>query len=436
MLLPLPPPLVSLLLLLATVAASAALLVWRRGGAAVLRAGAAASEPAASRLAPRGPRARGRLRVFSANAWSGATYELGPPAAGAPAAVALLARALGVGAQVQFFPGEDAARRRARLEALAQEIEGHDPDVVCLSEMMPCPSAAHWLAGRLGMDCCAREALSGLVFGSWRFPDLSEGDAVLARPELALRFERRVRLSGRVFSDLFSLNSGDATQALACSVLLPGREGPEIRAAVVTTHWHAGLLRDDETLDALAALNCSPNARAEALAAIAASTATRQREAVLTATLVQDLRRHFPLIVLAGDLNTTAATPEYALLRRLCSGGGSDGTGGASALHETCPDARAGRPHAAPPTWDPANPNVAAQLARGPEAASQRSEAENQLYARYSARRLKLDHVLWCAQESLAVEAPRHSVVLNDSRRLVPSDHYGLLVDLTWKMSS
>lgn len=320
------------------------------------------------------------LRLLHVNAWSGSTYELhasSPPS--------LLERLTGTGARVGFYRE---AQREARFAVLVAEILRLQPNVVTLNEVMPSPDFAERLADATGLDVVCRTALAGLRALSWSFPALSEGDAILAHPDLGLCFGGRARLSGSVFSEFFSLNTADASQAL-CGVVHLESAGRRVPVPVVCTHWHAGLLGFPQ-------LTAQPSLKA----ALRASTAARVSEARGTMALVQRLRGP---VVVAGDLNTTLGSPEMQVL-----------TLAEDPLE--CPAPKG------PPTWDPeGNPHVRMQVGAGVEASSTRSAAENAAYAWQARQPCSLDHVLFRERQWTLLE---HRVVLTGARCC--SDHYGI----------
>ena len=191
---------------------------------------------------------------------------------------------------------------------------------------MPCFGFAHRLARDLGWDCCASLGVAGLAFGWLRFPFISEGDAVLARPGLRLERCGRAALSGGVFSSSFAFNLDDATQALACRVTCagPAPSHAEVAVTVCVTHWRASVVDDAATRAHAASLASSPtpSAREEALAAIRRGSAMRVDEAQKTVRFLRELENQDKrngggggvCAVLAGDLNTVSGTPELAVL--------------------------------------------------------------------------------------------------------------------------
>ena len=135
---------------------------------------------------------------------------------------------------------------------LVKEILELDPDVVTLNECMPCFSFAHRLAKDVGMDCCASLGVAGIVFGFLRFPFISEGDAILAKPAMQLRFAGRAQLTGGVRSSSLSFNLDDSTQALACKV---GLVNLPKGVVICCTHWQASVVSNEETWATMAAMD-------------------------------------------------------------------------------------------------------------------------------------------------------------------------------------
>jgi len=318
--------------------------------------------------------------------------------------------------------------QETRYQSLVKHIHHHNPDVVCINESMPCFAFAKRLAEDLAMDCCVHLGVAGICIGPFRFPWISEGDAILAKPHLNLQQAGRRRLTGAVLSNSISFNLDDATQALAAYVRLPS--GACI--VVCCTHWHASLLGDATTkmrLQAMRTKGESTELIQETMRAIDMHTAKRMQEAADTAEFAEyaatvDASSTVALpVIVSGDLNTVDCTPEMNLMQaRGYKSAASHAIG-------ACSDEFI--------TWDPRNPNVALQIDAGAERASARGPVEQSLYTAFSSERSLLDHILFknpTSRKCTQLEVVECKVVLrNEIGTAFPSDHYGLLVDFSIK---
>lgn len=203
------------------------------------------------------------------NAWSGLTYQ--------------------GWLRMGTYGGEE-----ERYRHLLREIGHLAPDVVGLNEANPLPRYARRLAGDLGWDEVHHPGLSGLRLGPLRLPvNLCEGEAILARPGLGLRFAGRAQLAGGPVRRHWSLNLGNATQVLRARI-----HGLDLYC----THWSV-------------AVSAADYAKQEASRTRAAETherARRWRERESRGTLA--FLRPGPALLM-GDLNAAPDSPEVQALR-------------------------------------------------------------------------------------------------------------------------
>ncbi len=333
-----------------------------------------------------------KLRLLHVNVWSGSTYEID-------------------WGTLTFISYESRRETEKRYQTLLKRCKKLDPDVITVNEAMPCQPYVRRLANDLGMDAVYHLGVAGIVLGRFlRFPDISEGDAILAKPRLKLHPAGRARLTGSVFSDLFSLNLDDATQAVAASVAL----GSVGRLGLIAAHWHASLLDTEETTRDIEEHQATMAAEAATIRrSIEDHTKLRIQEAKGTLQLANSLGVSASII--AGDLNTVPGSRSIEVLRAA----GYESAGGAF-------------------TWDPSrNENVDMQARVGAERSSSRGPLEKELYGRFSRRGAQLDHVLFRAWGRDEMSVERSQVVLksNGVGDEAPSDHYGLCVDFQFSSS-
>ena len=358
------------------------------------------------------------LTLLHFNAWSGSTYSM---------------NWLNLSLKSYELPSQT----EARYHSAVRQIRELDPDVITVNECMPSPAYASRLAEDLGMDVFTRTGMAGAILGPVHFPSSSatEGDAVLARKSLRMRPLGREKLTGNVFGETFSLNGGDATQVIAAAVVKDGEE-----FVIGCTHWTASAVDCEATRREIEEMRVErvemtgggkgSNTRftekeiEEGEAAVERGTATRVEEARLTLEFLDKVSSDLPgsTVILAGDLNTVAGTPELEMV---------GGVGGEGSAYEpvSLPEGSV--------TWDVLNPNVALQ--DKPEYEGSRGRVEERLYTTFSKRNACLDHVFvkgWRDEvgEKRKVEAEGEVCMKGGgseggkSGGAVASDHYGVLV--------
>ena len=329
------------------------------------------------------------LRIVQINVWSGSTYEL-------------------KWSSLDFASFETPAHRSLRFESLVTQLKILKPDVITLNECMPCNKYVSKLSARLGYKSFRHIGVAGIVLGPLHVPSskITEGDAILVAPHLEATFLGRCRLTGRVYSPYFSLNVDDATQALACRVVKGGRS-----FCVISTHWHASLISDAETL-AMIDASTDPSAPA-CRTALLAGTRIRSGEALATAAFANKVANEGDVVVISGDLNTTHGTPEADIIVQQGFEKATSLSGGEER-----------------PTWDPSNPNVKMQTR--PENQAGRGQLENEVYAAFSKNPNRLDHTFVKVKGGGGMARATAAVVMDGGPGgIVPADHYGLLVTVT-----
>jgi len=334
------------------------------------------------------------LKVVHINVWSGSTYEFSKTKEQGWRyfGYRVFEFLSGIGYDIDYYPGDD---KEHRYEILCKQLKELRPSVVTINEAMPCMSYTSRLANEIGFDHIAHVGVGGVSFPFFQFPNFAEGDAILAHPSLKLKPMGRSRLSGFVFSNNFSINTGDATQLLAGMVTVNAQQ-----VIIGVTHWHAGVLEAPEVMKYIRN-HLSPDEQQLGITSIAESTSMRVSEALQTVTLCKELvcaQGGKPLI-LCGDFNTTRTTPEFMILKQ------------AGFQDYGCDQC----------TWDPKNRNVQLQFKHGVEASGSRNAVENKLYAVMGNEQLKLDHILTLGS---CMNFESSSTVLNS--QAPPSDHYGI----------
>jgi len=232
------------------------------------------------------------LRLLTLNVWSGLDYQ-------------------GLFRMGEY---ETAPERQARYGALVASLKALSPDVIAVNEANPLPSYLRRLAADLGYEQIHFPALAGVRLGPLGLPvNLREGDGLLARRELGLRFTGRRRLSGGAVGRHASLNFANATQVVAGRIRTGAGE-----IDLFCTHWTIA----GGAADYAAELGCrAPTAEALpeerrrlARAAHEASAKRRLAEAAGTIAWMGEMIPPGRPAVLMGDLNAPPGSAEIALL--------------------------------------------------------------------------------------------------------------------------
>jgi len=233
------------------------------------------------------------LRVMTLNVWSGLTYK-------------------GVFKMGYYEPAQ---ARAVRFEGLIAEIDRLKPDIIGINEANPLPSYCEELTSRTGYDCIWHMGVSGLRLKSLGIPvNLREGDAILAKKGLRLKFEGQTKLSGPgIVREPFSIHTGDLTQALLASIEIESR-----KVYICNTHWHA-TIGAQEALSLAARLKntygYSDSDYLNVIETISNDMRWKMKEAYIT---VKWLNKNVPAgspLILMGDFNACPDDPEILYLK-------------------------------------------------------------------------------------------------------------------------
>lgn len=318
------------------------------------------------------------LRLLTINVWSGLDYQ----------------------GRFRMGEHESAPERRARYGELVSGLRRLAPDVIAVNEANPLPSYLRRLAADLGYDQIHFPGLSGLRLGPLALPvNLREGDGILARRELGLRFIGRRQLTGGPVGRDWSLNFANATQVVAGRIRAGGGE-----VDLFCTHWTvatgAAAYAREFGCRAGTAEGLPPEEQRLAREAHAAAAGKRLAEAAATIDWMRQISPPGRPAILMGDLNASPASAEIALL---AEAGWVDGFGH---LH---PD-REGA------TWDQGRNGLIRRHHPGAPLAPEVRE--------------RLDYVF--VNDVLGGSAVRGAQVVFDGGDGRPpvSDHYGLLCEV------
>lgn len=133
---------------------------------------------------------------------------------------------------------ESSEHRELRFNSMLKQLKDLDADVIFLQEANPAPVIASRLADSLDYDYILNVSNSGIKISSIGLPsNLREGNVILARKSLKLKFFDNWKLSGSVgaHGDLFSFHLTDAIFALVGKIIVNNTP-----VFLVTTHLTSG----------------------------------------------------------------------------------------------------------------------------------------------------------------------------------------------------
>lgn len=333
------------------------------------------------------------LKILHLNVWSGSKYtdELSP------------------WTWFSFSSFETKKDLEKRYQNLVRQLKSYNPDIICLNEVMPCPSYAYRIYQDLeDYDCVANCALLGLAFGFLRFPNISEGDAILAKKSLNMKYLGRKLLSGNVFNDTFSCNFDDSTQCIGISIDLPSKSSvSKEKIGIYCTHWRTFPIDTKEERE----YHKQNNLMKEANKILKRASKERILEGKKCNMFIQktSMKESLTSVILTGDLNTISDTNDLDFIQK-------DG------LWSTADEDVAEKP-----TWDPTN-NKCVQVQGGKDVLGRGSNIENEMMNRIQQRKLKLDHV-WYRNLGMKNIFPSSSKIVMNENDVLISDHYGILVE-------
>jgi len=224
--------------------------------------------------------------------------------------------------------GESTAARQARLNRQFRQLSVVEPDAILLQEVNPLPEMAETYVSalkRFGLEytevhqveACGLRITPGLAV----VPGLNSGLVVLAKSPLRLRKLKGLKLSGGPggCQDFMGLQVNELRYALVAEI-----ENPDTgkRVLVVNTHLHSGLERDAFFLQKIAEAQSRGTLRPADVADLAATFEQgQQRRLGEIRTLIKEVlrlqaERASLGVILGGDLNFEAGSPEYQELER------------------------------------------------------------------------------------------------------------------------
>jgi len=351
-----------------------------------------------ARREPATPFAGNTLTVMALNVWSGLDYR----------------------GTLSMGEYETPEVRESRYRALLAELRRHSPDIIGVNEANFLPDYVERLAGDIGYDFMYHVGVSGARIGRVGVPwNLREGDAILARRGLGLKYVGRKHLGGGGFvRNWSSFHTDDATQVVLGSVKAGGKE-----IYVAVTHLHAS---PDDTTDMREKLaSLAKELRRSAVdveaaeARLRADNEWRAAEVkALLAYLADTVPKGAP-VILMGDFNAVISSPE---MKPLVDAGYLD----TYAVHVKNSGVVAGLDSGF--TWDPVlNLNIRKHYSGKPD------DNDASLYDYLSrfkeTRRSRIDFIF--LNSSFAAKVVESSVCADRKMHGVhPSDHFGVVTKI------
>lgn len=315
------------------------------------------------------------VRVLTINVWSGLDY-------------------VGTLSMGEY---ESPKTRELRFLGLLNGIRDAQPDIIYLQEANPVGAFSRRLADSLGYDAIWQVCNAGLKIAGCGIPsNLNEGVAILAKPELKLRRERAVKLSGPfgLHGNLFSLQFGEVIIVLDASVEMGGR-----RVRCINVHLRAVPEREYE-----GSFGREPDARSE----YAYRSALKAVEFDKLSHVVSSIPAGTPYI-LGGDFNCTLSDSTFTdFLSRL----------GLRTLSKTAGDVV---------TWDAVHNDNIRYTTATTDARGNVREGFDKLSALADTVSRRLDYIFFGGDFEGGDHATEATVFNEPVGGFYPSDHYGII---------
>jgi len=240
------------------------------------------------------PAERKKLGVMTLNVWSGLDY---------------------VGT-LKMGEYESPETREARFQALVKEIKTLSPDVIGINEANFLPDYVKRLAGRIDYDYIYHVGVSGLHLFRIGIPwNLKEGDAILAKKDLNLKYVGRKQLSKSGFTwNSLSFHLDDLTQVLVGSITVNNQE-----FYIAVTHLHASPANNDLNIKKLRVLKkkfgYSDEEFKTSLKMLREGHAWRMDESGVLLNYLDEIVPDKAPLMLIGDFNAEPDSPEMELFK-------------------------------------------------------------------------------------------------------------------------
>lgn len=341
-------------------------------------------------LLPVGTFSSEKLRVISANIWTGLDYK----------------------GTMRMGEYETAERRKARLSLLIKELRLQKPDVVFLQEVNYIAETARLIADSLGYDEIHFASNPGIKIASFGVPsNLMEGQVILAKKEYDLVMWNAVKLSGPfgIFSDNFSIQAEEAIFALIGRIIIDG--SPFYLADV-----HLCYSPDSIYLKKLTETAAANNTKPEFSSAFKEADERAERRHSEFGNLknyLSELDQKYPVII-SGDFNTP---PEDNDMKEFIND---------LSLTDTYnPNGELSA------TWDPANNENVAWSSN----ISGDADEYDKLCGLYDGAAKRIDYILLSSRFNKE-DVLDYKIIEGKNNSLHFSDHYAVCADISLKTAS
>ena len=225
------------------------------------------------------------LKVLDINVWSGLTYK----------------------GTIKMGEYESERRREKRFSALLIQIRASNPDVILIQEANPVVKYASRLGDSLSYDEIHFICNAGIKFGPLGIPsNLSEGQVILARPELDLEEYDIWKHSGAIGinSDNLNIHFDESIYSLVGKIKIDDKP-----VLIVNTHLYSALPMDSNLISVIDNLHhdgrISDEVYEEAYDDLLDGYNRQKEEMKDLVERIKDLPVEMPVIV-GGDFNSAA----------------------------------------------------------------------------------------------------------------------------------
>jgi len=337
---------------------------------------------------------RETIKIMTLNIWSGLDYK-------------------GVW-KIGRYESDDVFEER--YQSLLREIETRDPDVIGFNELNTPKGFLRRLKKDLDYDLIFHVGVSGLKIGNIGMPvNMREGDAVLAKRDLNLKFVKRIQLSEKGFARNWgSLHTGDVTQALLTTVTVNDETW-----YIAVTHLHASTPCNDYYISLAdqysGQFGYTGEEKEKTMQYLRENQEWRNREfEKLDHFLKENVPADAPLIVM-GDFNAHDDWPELT---------GFIGKGYKDTFRYA--DKSEGY------TWDPeSNGNIINYYLS--DLTRPRPTLLAHLDDEFASKQLRLDYILTGEEPSVGTVMSSEVCGTEEYNGLQPSDHFGVITEFALK---
>lgn len=320
-------------------------------------------------------------------------------------------------------------RLEIRMKLQVDLLKQVDPDIAFFQELNPITTRFQQLCRELGRQGVSQPDLVGTKIFGWGFPaHLFSGLAILGKPTLPIDLIEAVRLSGGQGRSFVHKWASFQLQEERFAVFAETTQRGVGRVLLINTHLHHGLEATEAFLEklkkAMDECELSTSARSEIRERLFAGNERRDREMSILLRELEKLHSQYDLVVLGGDFN---CEPEGDVGQKLRDLGFIDAW-------------KTGHPNEAGFTYDRAQ-NLANHILqdRFPSTlmvedlsfSAKTKENLVKIVQEQERRPRRIDQ-LWIRSPLRKVKNIQTELVgFPNEQGMAPSDHFGLVADLT-----